>query len=89
MNMDKGQKVQLGCGTLILIALIVIVFGNQGGHDATSEINNLRNEIQKLQQAVTAQTRQIESLEKSLASRLGPTTRAAQTRPTAESAQSR
>ena len=27
------QKVQLGCGTLILIALIVILFSNSGRHE--------------------------------------------------------
>lgn len=35
VRLVKGQEVSLGCGTLILIALIVIIFGNVNRSDRT------------------------------------------------------
>ena len=87
--MDKSQRATLGCGTLILIVLIVIVFGNMGGKDAAEQVRALRDDVQKLGQAVTAQTRQIESLEQRITALLGPTTKAAQTRQQVKSAEAR
>jgi cell division protein FtsL len=89
MNMDKNQKATLGCGTLILIVLIVIIFGNMGSKDAADQVRGLRNDVKKLEQTVTAQTRQIKSLEQRMANLLGPTTRAAQMTQEAKSAESR
>ena len=42
------NRVSLGCGTLILIALIVVIFGNMGGHDASHQVNALQEQIAKL-----------------------------------------
>ena len=39
--MDKNQKASLGCGTLILIALIVLIFANIGGNKCAEEVRNL------------------------------------------------
>lgn len=72
--MDRDQKVSLGCGTLILISLIVITFGNLGGKDTAAQVSNLRYDVQKLEKTVAAQTRQIESLEQTVARKLAPTT---------------
>lgn len=33
MAESTDQKVSLGCGTLILIAVIVLIFGNAGSND--------------------------------------------------------
>ncbi len=86
--MDRNQKATLGCGTLILIALIVIIFGNLGGRESADQIRSLRSDIQKLEQTVTAQNRQIESLEQRMTSVLGPRSEPAQTTQEAESAES-
>jgi uncharacterized protein YlxW (UPF0749 family) len=46
MAQPTDNKVSLGCGTLILIALIVLLFGNSGGNsDLKREIRSLKNEI--------------------------------------------
>ena len=73
--MDKNQKASLGCGTLILIGLIVMFFGNMGQEDMAEQIRSLSDDIQKLEQSVTAQTRQIESLNERMKSPLEPTSR--------------
>jgi hypothetical protein len=64
--MDKNQKTTLGCGTLILIALIVMIFGNMSGHEATEEIKKLSQEVQTLRSTVSDQTKAIKKLEESL-----------------------
>ena len=46
--MEKNNKVSLGCGTLILIALIVLLFSNPGISDLEDEVNELRSEIREL-----------------------------------------
>ena len=63
---DKGQEVSLGCGTLILIALIVQIFGGGGTRDLEREVRELHTEIGALKQAVEAQTDQIKTLQDEL-----------------------
>lgn len=43
---QEGNKAQLGCGTLILIALIVLFFSGRG------EVGNLTREVQELRAEV-------------------------------------
>jgi uncharacterized protein YoxC len=62
----KNQEVSLGCGTLILIALIVMIFGGRDTNDLERKIDNLRGEIVELKQAVEAQTKQVELLQDKL-----------------------
>lgn len=51
MSQPNGNKVSLGCGTLILIALIVLLFGNSGGtSDLKREVRTLKNELRSLDQ---------------------------------------
>jgi hypothetical protein len=52
---DSSQKASLGCGTLILIALIVMIF-SRGGEDKKSsqKLEVLRNEMQTLSASVSA-----------------------------------
>ncbi len=50
---DAGQgHVSLGCGTLIVIAIIVAVFSR--GEDPSGAIRDLRNDIQALEQKIGA-----------------------------------
>lgn len=60
---DRGQGVSLGCGTLILIALIVLFFSNRGQDDLEREIRQLRSEVGELRKSVEAQTILIKSLQ--------------------------
>ena len=49
MNQVPDNKVSLGCGTLILIALIVMIFsrGNDS-HGLLREVQGLRSEVRQL-----------------------------------------
>jgi hypothetical protein len=64
MPENNSQKVQLGCGTLILIALIVMFFssGHRGTSDLENKVEQLTTEIQRLKTAIEDQTREIQSL---------------------------
>jgi hypothetical protein len=68
--MDKNQKTTLGCGTLILIALIVMIFGNISGNESAEEIKKLSKEVQTLQSTVSDQTQAIRRLERSVSQAL-------------------
>lgn len=62
------QKVSLGCGTLILIALIVLFFS--GGNDikgVRDELRRTRDEIRALRVAIDAQSAQLRELRDALA----------------------
>ena len=71
VRLVQGQEVSLGCGTLILIALIVMIFGR--GKTSTIEIEkkveSLRTEVQNLRTAVESQTAEIKELRDQLAPR--------------------
>jgi outer membrane murein-binding lipoprotein Lpp len=57
----NSNKAQLGCGTLILIALIVFFFsGRTGVDDLKRNIEDLNTQVIVLQQKVDALTRAIE-----------------------------
>lgn len=68
VRLAEGQHVNLGCGTLILIALIVLIFGRNGTGDLEREVKNLSSKIEQLEAAVKTQTSEIKSLEEKLAS---------------------
>lgn len=65
--MAEDRKVSLGCGTLILIALIVLIFGNANRSndfaDVERELQKLQSEISQLHRAVDQQTERISLLE--------------------------
>jgi hypothetical protein len=66
VRLAQGQEVSLGCGTLILIALIVLIFGRGGAGDLEREVQGLRSEVGELKDAVEAQTGQIKALQDKL-----------------------
>lgn len=48
---ESSRTANLGCGTLILVALIVLIFGNKND-DLVREIQGLRTEVQQLSEEV-------------------------------------
>ncbi len=67
--MNQNDKVSLGCGTLILIVLIVMIFGNMGSQNLAPQIHSLKNSIQdlerttgKLENKIDQQTQHIQEL---------------------------
>lgn len=68
--MERNQTVSLGCGTLILIALIVTMCSNPGAR-LDGRVHQLEQEVRQLRSAVENQTRAIEELRETLA-RLEP-----------------
>jgi Sec-independent protein translocase protein TatA len=61
----RTQRVSLGCGTLILIALIVLIFSG-GTDDVEREVQGLRSEVIELKRAVAAQTAELKLLQQKL-----------------------
>lgn len=68
--MNDDRKVSLGCGSLILIALIVMILGNRDrSGDATvvrNELNELQRQVSQLRYAVDEQTKEIAKLRSDL-----------------------
>jgi hypothetical protein len=64
--MEANHKVSLGCGTLILIALIVLIFGNMGEDNVSGKIDRLDANVQDLEVLIKNQTREIERLQTSI-----------------------
>ena len=53
MPEQQEVKASLGCGTLILIAVIVIIFGGHRDHDTLErKIDQLQEEVSALREAV-------------------------------------
>ena len=68
---NRSQQVSLGCGTLILIALIVMLSSNRGTGDVEREVRRLRSEVQSLRTAVETQTTEIKLLREKLGAQPG------------------
>jgi Sec-independent protein translocase protein TatA len=58
MDGNRTQQASLGCGSLILIALIVLIFSGRGTGDLEREVRALRAEVGELKKAVEAQGRE-------------------------------
>jgi hypothetical protein len=56
----------LGCGTLLLVGLIVAIFSRPGLDELQSRVSELRSEIQELKKASEAQTGEIRELRKAI-----------------------
>jgi len=65
----RTQHATLGCGTLILIALIVLFFGRPGLTDLEREVRLLRSEVGDLKKAIESQTNEIKRLKDKLKER--------------------
>ena len=54
MAAEQNVRASLGCGTLILIAIIVLVFGGHNDHERLEEkIDDLREELADLRRDLT------------------------------------
>ena len=62
----RTQHATLGCGTFILIALIVMIFGRPGTSDLQQDVQSLRSEVMDLRKAVESQTNEIKRLNEKL-----------------------
>ena len=67
----RTQQASLGCGTLILIALIVMFFGGRNTNDLEHEIRRLRSDVGELTAAVEQQTTEVRSMREQLQARPG------------------
>jgi hypothetical protein len=67
----RTEQVSLGCGTLILIALIVLIFSGPRTGELEREVRGLRTEIGELQRAVEVQTAEIKALQQKLDNQQG------------------
>ena len=66
---SPNNRASLGCGTLILIALIVIIFGNSNRHDSGElkhQLNDLRAEIINLKTEIGNQSATLTQVKQSL-----------------------
>jgi hypothetical protein len=61
-DQKRTQQATLGCGTLVLIALMVLFFSRPGVTDLEREVRGLRSEVADLKRAVDAQTNDIKRL---------------------------
>jgi hypothetical protein len=61
----RSQTVQLGCGTLILIAVIVAFFSHSTT-DVEREVRDLRSDVKELKRSVDAQSDEIKALREKL-----------------------
>lgn len=62
VRLARGQEVSLGCGTLVLIALIVLIFSGRGTDSMEREVRQLRSAVGDLKKAVEAQSTEIRQL---------------------------
>ena len=60
------QQATLGCGSLILIALIVLIFGKSNVNELEKEIKTLSGEVKVLRGTVESQSAEFKSLRESI-----------------------
>jgi Sec-independent protein translocase protein TatA len=63
---NRTQQVSLGCGTLILIGLIVLIFSGRVPENLDRDIKALRTDVQELKKSIDDQTNEIQSLQQKL-----------------------
>jgi hypothetical protein len=62
----RDQRVQLGCGTLLVIALIVALFSSSGTKDLEREVGGLRSEVGEIKRLIQEQSAEIRQLREKL-----------------------
>jgi hypothetical protein len=71
-NDARSQQATLGCGTLILIALIVSFFSRPGLGELERDVHALRSDVAELRRAIDQQSAQIKGLQDKLEKAKGP-----------------
>jgi hypothetical protein len=66
--MEKNQKVSLGCGSLILIALIVLILGNAHQDELRDQVKRLDDDVKRLESSIQLQSQEIRELKRALES---------------------
>ena len=66
VQLVSGQNVGLGCGTLVLIGVIVWFVSGMEIKSTHQEVQKLRSDVGELRKAIDAQTSVIRNLEKRL-----------------------
>lgn len=59
---NRAPEATIGCGSLILIALIVLIFGKSNTNELERDVQNLRSDVRDLRDAVETQSREIKGL---------------------------
>jgi type II secretory pathway component PulM len=62
LTTDRYPPASLGCGTLLIIALIVFWATSAAYQNMSAELSSLRTQVEELKRSVDAQTEQIRSL---------------------------
>jgi hypothetical protein len=62
----RAQQATLGCGSLILIAIIVLMFSRPGINDLEHEVRGLRRDMTELRRSIDEQTGRIRALEEKI-----------------------
>ena len=68
----RDQRAQIGCGTLLMIALIVIFFSRSNTADVEREVQGLRSEVAEIRKLIEAQSAEIRQLRTSSPPSLTP-----------------
>lgn len=63
---SRSQQVNLGCGTLIIIALIVLIFSGRGTDDLERQVGHARTEVGDLEREVKGLRAEMVDLRKSV-----------------------
>lgn len=63
---NPDQKATLGCGTLILIALIVIIFSKGGTDELGKELGKMTNRLEAVEKGIGNQRAQLDQLRATL-----------------------
>ena len=69
---DSSQSANLGCGTLILIAVIVAIFSNTRGGNEERTLRSLQENVQAVEKKVDTLGDQIRTLSASVKPASGP-----------------
>jgi hypothetical protein len=70
---EKSQQVSLGCGTLILIAVIVAGFSSPRVRDLESDVSKLQESVDQMQETLDSQTESIMEIRKMIEAMQKPT----------------
>jgi septal ring factor EnvC (AmiA/AmiB activator) len=66
MQTDSAPRASLGCGTIIVLALIVAGFTGALSQKVTERLDSLRSEIAGLRSSVDMQTEELRKLKESI-----------------------